>query len=151
MNENKAPLAEKLATTLSDVVILSSLAQGYHWNVIGPDFNEYHEFFGDIYEDVSGSIDPIAENILKLGFEAPYLISDFLELSKIREERIVGGTSAQMLESVMRANETMIYCLDELFKMADGMDEQGIADYTAGRIDMHKKWQWQIKAALGLR
>jgi DNA-binding ferritin-like protein len=72
-------------------------------------------------------------------------------MSKIREERIVGGSSAQMLESLARANESLIYCLDELFIYADEMKEQGIADYTAGRIDMHKKWQWQIKASLGIR
>lgn len=148
---DKKSLVEKLASTLSDAAVFSSLAQGYHWNVLGSDFNEYHEFFGDIYEDVSGSVDAYAENILKLGFEAPYLLSDFVAMSKIREERIMGGSSAQMLESLARANEAVIFCLNDLYLCADEINEQGVADFTAGRIDMHKKWQWQIKASLGIR
>jgi starvation-inducible DNA-binding protein len=148
---DKKSLIEKLAASLSDAAVFTSLAQGYHWNVLGSDFNEYHEFFGEIYEDVSESVDAYAENILKLGFEAPYLLSDFAAMSKIREERIMGGSSVQMLESLARANESLIYCLDELFVCADEMKEQGIADYVAGRIDMHKKWQWKIKSSLGIR
>lgn len=149
--EQKLALVEKMATTLSDVVVMSSLAQGYHWNVIGSDFSEMHEFFGDIYGEVSGSVDPLAENILKLGVEAPYLLSDFLQLSKIQEERIVGGDARQMLESLLRANEAVVYCYGAMFKMADELGEQGIADFAAGREDMHKKWHWQIKAHLGIR
>ena len=149
--KDKAELAKKLATTLGDVVVFSSLAQGYHWNVIGSDFNEFHDFFGVIYEDARDSVDPMAENILKLGFEAPYLLSDFMELSKIREERIINGTSSQMLASLLKANDTVIYCLDETFKLAENFCEYGLAEFISGRLDIHKKWQWQIKATLGVR
>jgi starvation-inducible DNA-binding protein len=42
-------------------------AHYFHWNVEGPDFKEYHDLFGVIYEEVYGSIDDFAENIRKLG------------------------------------------------------------------------------------
>ena len=38
----------------------------YHWNVQGAEFSQYHELFGNIYEEVYGSIDVFAENIRKL-------------------------------------------------------------------------------------
>lgn len=151
MNEKNAPLAEALAITLSDLVTFSFIAQGYHWNVIGSDFKEYHGLFGDLYDDVSDSIDPIAENILKLGFEAPYLPADFESMTRIREERIVGGSASEMVESLVRVNEGLIEELKALFRLANESDEQGIANFTADRIDAHQKWQWQLKATLGIR
>ncbi len=151
MNPTKAQLAEKLAITLSDTVVYSLLAQGYHWNVLGSDFNEFHEFFGRIYEDVHGSVDPLAENILKLGFEAPYLISDFHELSNILEDRITTGNSAQMAQSLLRANDILIQDILVVFEVASACNEQAIADFAAGRLDMFQQWQWQLKATLGIR
>jgi starvation-inducible DNA-binding protein len=49
-------------------------AHFFHWNVEGPDFSQYHELFGKIYEEVYESIDPFAENIRKLGAYTPDLV-----------------------------------------------------------------------------
>jgi starvation-inducible DNA-binding protein len=93
METGKIQVAKTLAALLSDVVTAKFILQGYHWNVLGPDFGEYHEFFGELYEDVESSVDPLAENILKAGFPAPYLLADFLEMSCIKEERLDGSSS----------------------------------------------------------
>jgi starvation-inducible DNA-binding protein len=146
-----AELGIKLAHTLSDVVTAKFLAHGYHWNVMGPDFSQLHEFYSNIYEDLDDSIDPIAENILKLGYDAPYLIEDFQELSCIHEERIDGGNGQAMSASLLKANETLVKCFTELFEIADFLNFQDIADFAAGRIDAHAKWVWQLKATLGAR
>jgi len=78
MGVSKADLGTQLAVILSDTVAYKFAAQGYHWNVKGPNFYQFHEFFGELYEDAEGAIDPTAENIRKLGFEAPYSLGDFL-------------------------------------------------------------------------
>lgn len=143
-------LGEKLAHLLSDVVSLGFLTQGYHWNVKGLNFAQFHEFFAEIYADVDSAIDPLAENIRKLGFDAPYLLEDFTEMTCIRQERI-GGDPLLMLASLGEVNSIVTNCYVEAFTMASDSNEQGIADFLAGRIDMHAKWQWQIEASLGLR
>lgn len=144
-------LAIQLARTVADTVVASSIAHGYHWNIIGPDFNEYHAFFGAIYEDYNDSIDTTAENILKLGHEAPYLLSDFVELTCIDEERVDGSDTRAMLESLHRVNGILISQFDKVFYIANEIGRQDIADYAAGRLDAHQKWAWQIKATLGIR
>lgn len=151
MHTPNTELAAKLATLLSDVVTFRFILQGYHWNVIGPDFGEMHDFFGDLYEDVDSSIDPLAENILKLGFPAPYLLSDFVEMSKIKEQRYDGANVPELLNSALRCNEMVIDCYNNAFAEAESCNEQGLMDFLAGRLDMHKKWNWQIKAFLGVR
>ena len=143
-------LGEKLAHLLSDVVALGFITQGYHWNVKGMNFAQFHQFFADIYEDVDSAIDPLAENIRKIGFDAPYLLEDFQGMTCIRQERL-GGDPLAMLASLGETNATVSNCYLEAFTLASSCNEQGIADFLAGRLDMHNKWQWQIEATLGLR
>lgn len=150
-NEQNPELASKLAHLLADTVTAKFILHGYHWNVLGPDFGEFHEFFNMLYEDVDGSIDDLAENILKVGFPAPYLLSDYCELSCIKEDRLDGSSTQFLLQSAKRVNDTMLHCLFETFAEAEKCNEQGLMDFLATRIDQHKKWNWQIKAFLGVR
>ena len=151
MYSSKQELAAQLAKLLSDVVTVKFIFQGYHWNVLGPDFGEYHDFFGMLYEDLDSSIDPLAENILKVGFPAPYLLSDYVEMSEIKEQRLDGTSPRFLLDSALRINDQLIGCYNNTFAKAEECGEQGLMDFLAGRIDMHKKWNWQIKAYLGVR
>lgn len=151
MHTPNPEMAEKLAHLLADTVTTKTIFHGYHWNVMGPDFGEYHEFFGMLYEDVDSSIDELAENILKVGFPAPYLLQDFIELTCIQEERLDGTSPQFLLQSALRVNDAMIHCIQEASSMAEKCREFGIMDFLAKREDMHKKWRWQIKAFLGVR
>jgi starvation-inducible DNA-binding protein len=144
-------LASRLAKLLSDVVTVKFIFQGYHWNVLGPDFGEYHDFFGLLYEDLENSIDPLGENILKLGFPAPYLLQDYAEMTEINEQRLDGTSPKFMLDSALRINEQLIDCYNGTFAEAESCREQGLMDFLAQRIDAHKKWSWQIRAYLGVR
>jgi DNA-binding ferritin-like protein len=51
----------------------------------------------------------------------------------------------------MNTNDIVINCYNSAFAEAEKCNEQGIMDFLAGRIDMHVKWRWQIKAFLGVR
>ena len=151
METGKIQVAKTLAALLSDVVTAKFILQGYHWNVLGPDFGEYHEFFGELYEDVESSVDPLAENILKAGFPAPYLLADFLEMSCIKEERLDGSSSQFLLQSSLRVMDALYEGHLKAFHEASSCDMQGLMDFLATRIDIYAKHLWQIKAFLGVR
>jgi starvation-inducible DNA-binding protein len=141
-------LVQKLAASLSDVIVMRALAQGYHWNVKGSNFSERHEFFAEIYEDLDSSVDPLAENILKQGHDAPYMLQDFVSLTNIDPQIRMTGWDRPMLGSLVEVNAVTIAGLKDLFDIANECREQGLADFIGGRIDMHQKWQWQLKAIL---
>ena len=143
-------LAGALAEVLADQYVMYHVAHGFHWNVIGSDFVEYHEFFSDIYEDVFGSVDPTAENIRKLGFDAPYLLDDFLALTSVKIGRVASNDPQTMLLDLARINAQVLVCLNGAFGIAADCNEQGICNFLADRIDMHQKWQWQIASSLGM-
>lgn len=139
-------LISSLKVLLSDVVTMYFAAQGYHWNVEGEDFSQYHDLFATIYEDVYGSIDPIAENIRKLDDYAPFSLKTFLDLRTIETKEVKPEPKA-MAKALLSLNDGVIASLNKAFKEATSADEQGIADFIAGRIDQHKKWGWQLRAS----
>lgn len=139
-------LSTELQEVLGDVVVFYFRAHGYHWNVEGQDFSQYHGLFEEIYEDVYGSIDPIAENVRKLGEYAPFKLDSFLKLSKLEDSRVPTDPRSMAVD-LMNANMVIITKLKDVFKTANSSDEQGIANFIAERIDMHQKWNWQLKAS----
>ena len=79
-------LADTLKTLLATAYALSIKAQNFHWNVEGPDFPQYHEFFGNFYEEVYGAIDRTAELIRQLDSYTPGSILRYAELSQIQDQ-----------------------------------------------------------------
>lgn len=139
-------LIKSLKTLMADVVTFYFMAHGYHWNVEGQDFSQYHSLFSDIYEDTYGSIDPIAENIRKLEDYAPFSLQKYIDLRTI-EFKDVSPTPKAMATSLLKANTVLLDRLNESFKEATKADQQGIADFLSTRIDMHMKWGWQLRAS----
>lgn len=139
-------LIKALKVAIADVVTFYFMAHGYHWNVEGQDFSQYHALFSDIYEDAYGSIDPLAENVRKLDDYAPFSLQKFIDLRNV-EFKDVDTSPKAMAKSLLKANETVLDTLNKAFKAADSADEQGIANFIAERIDMHNKWAWQLRAS----
>jgi starvation-inducible DNA-binding protein len=145
---SKQDLAQGLAGLLGDTVTFKFLSHGYHWNVRGKHFAQFHEFFSDIYEDADSAVDPLAESIRKLGFDAPFLLQDLAALSCI-QPRPVSADPVDMAGSLYEANNYIIDNLKNIFTVANALNEQGIANLLAERIDMHQKWQWQLGTIIG--
>ena len=140
-------LCQCLKVLLADVVTMYFTSHGYHWNVEGSDFAQYHGLFGEIYEDVYSSIDPIAENIRKLDDYAPFTLSDFSSLRTVKNKEVATNPKT-MAKALFDMNAKLIASVNKAFKCAVSCDEQGIANFLSERDDMHKKWAWQLKASV---
>ena len=147
----KTQLCVQLAHVLSDTVTAKFIAHGYHWNVMGSDFTQFHDFFATIYESFDAAIDPLAEYLLKNGYDAPYMLTDFCEMSCIKEERIEDGDPRVMVLSLIRIVETLKVEATKLFDIADELNAQDIANYAAELLDGYNKNLWQLKATINVR
>jgi starvation-inducible DNA-binding protein len=138
-------LVTALGKLLADVYAMSLMAQGAHWNVEGDDFHQFHEFFGEIYDDVYSAVDPLAENIRKLGAYSPAGLSTFAKLTVIKDTAPESDPE-RLCEELLSANDKVIRNIDVAFKAAVSANEQGIANFLSDRDGMHKKWRWQLTA-----
>jgi len=120
-------------------------AHNYHWNVEGSNFPQYHDFFGNLYQELHGAVDPIAEEIRALDAYVPGSLSRFLELTEIEDELSIPN-GVEMARRLMVDNQKVIMTLDMAFKLADELDQQGLADFIAGRLDAHKKHGWMLRS-----
>ena len=130
---------------LADNIALKFKSQGYHWNVEGDDFQQYHEFFGNLYEELHGAVDPIAEQIRALDSYAPGSLSRFMELTDIQDELNV-PLGTDMARKLLVDNETVINTLNMALKLAEQFDKQGLMDFLANRIDTHSKHAWMLRS-----
>lgn len=147
---NIPDLNEELTELLADVVSFYFRAHGAHWNVKGADFSEYHKLFLKIYEDVYESIDPIAENLRKLGSVAPFTLPSFLALRTIEDASTTLQDPIALAQDLLAANDIILDELSDAFDCATNYNQQGVANFLAGRIDQHQFWKWQLTASLGL-
>lgn len=147
---NQVPdLNEELTELLADVVSFYFRAHGAHWNVKGADFSEYHKLFQKIYEDVYESIDPIAENLRKLGSVAPFTLGSFMALRCLEDASTILQDPIALANDLLVANDMILDELSDAFDCASMYNQQGIANFLAGRIDSHQYWKWQLTVSLG--
>jgi len=121
--------------------------QNFHWNVEGSNFPQYHQLFGDIYEEVGDIIDEFAENIRKVGAYVPASFNRFSVLSQVDDETEVLN-AGQMLSVLYQDSETMAEIFKIIFKMAETNGDYGLSDFFAGRQDAHKKHSWMLRSTL---
>lgn len=138
-------LTEMMKKVLADTFAMYLKAHNYHWNVEGINFPQYHEFFGNLYEELHGAVDPIAEQIRALDSYAPGSFTRFMELTDIEDEMTV-PMAQDMARKLLADNEKVLATLNLTFKLADEFDKQGLADFIAGRIDVHSKHAWMLRS-----
>lgn len=141
-------LITALRITLANAFELYFKAHGHHWNVEGIEFSQLHEFFGELYTEVFGSIDTLAEEIRKLDATVPYGVVAFSKFKTVDDSEIYGKNITNMLSDLQQANQQVLDSLNTSFKLAEEQNLQGLMDFLAGRIAEHEKHAWMIRASL---
>lgn len=142
MNE----LVAMLKTLLASTVAMKFKAHGYHWNVEGDDFPQWHDKFGDIYESIDGSIDTLAEWIRILGDYAPFKLTRFVELSSIPENS-VSSDPEDMAADLLRDHEAAAIAFGSASLAAANAGQKGLENFLADCMAMHQKWAWQLRVS----
>lgn len=140
-------LKELLRVLLADNIALKFKAHGYHWNVESDDFQQLHEFFGEIYENFDAATDTYAEWLRMLKAYSPYRLTDFFDLSTVGESIIVGEPEP-MLADLYTEIEIHIQKLVEAGKLANAENEFGLANFLADRQTASQKICWKLRASI---
>jgi len=143
-------LIDALKVGLATSYAFQLKAHNYHWNVMGSDFKQYHDLFGGIYNEVSESIDPFAEQIRAMGAYTPGSFSRFAELTLIQDETSFPDAMT-MVSRLLADAKTLHENLVALFYTSEEMRQPGLSDFLAGRIDAMTKHIWMLSATLGMQ
>lgn len=140
-------LVNLLKVLLADNITLKLKAHGYHWNVEGDDFPQFHKFFADIYEDYETATDTYAEWLRKLDAYAPFKLSRFIELNEVGEPDMTSDP-VMMSKDLLSANDMVLVKLTDAVEMATASRQHALANFFAERMDMHQRWHWMLSASI---
>lgn len=142
---DKTQLVEQMKTVLATVFSFYLKAHNYHWNVTGPNFDQYHTFLGTVYTDAWGSVDLYAEHIRAMGSFAPGSLKRFSELTKISDEVAIPNAKFMFIR-LAADNEVLLDELRTAATMAETLKEHGILNFIEGQIDIHETLQWKLRS-----
>jgi starvation-inducible DNA-binding protein len=138
-------LIDELKQVQATAFALAMKAQYYHWNVEGADFVQYHDFLGELYAEISGSVDALAELVRTLNSYAPGAHRMLMDLSLVKDDDTVPA-ALEMLTRLRDNNEDMLNALRVCYQTAETAGQLGIGNYLQDRIQAHEKHAWMLRS-----
>jgi starvation-inducible DNA-binding protein len=138
-------LISQLKTILGTNFALYLKAHGYHWNIEGANFPQYHDFLNDFYTSVFDQTDPIAEHIRALNSYAPGSLARMLELADIQEATSIPDAMA-MMRDLASDNDRFIIHLRAGIVAAEGANEPAVGNFLQDILDAHQKKGWMLRS-----
>lgn len=140
-------LIEALKKVLADTFAFRLKTQYYHWNIEGPDFIQYHDFFGKLYTAADADIDLVAEHIRALGAYAPGSFGRYSELASIEDENTIPAP-LEMINRISEDNKKLHAGLTAAHALADEQGQRGVVNFLEGLLDANEKTQWMLNSLL---
>ena len=141
-----AELANKLNELLATYQVFYTNVRGYHWNIKGVNFFELHAKFEEIYTDLITKVDEVAERILTLGYVPNNAYSQYLEVSRIKED-IAVSNAQECLSGTLQGLKTLLEQQREILILAGEADDEGTASQMSDYIKEQEKLVWMFQAA----
>lgn len=140
-------LISQLKTILGTNFALYLKSHGYHWNIEGSNFPQYHSFLDGFYNDVWGQTDDIAEHLRALNAYAPGSMSRMLELADITESNSIPDALAMMRE-LESDNARFIIHLRAGIAAAESANEPAVGNFLQDLLGAHQKKGWMLRSII---
>lgn len=147
-DKGRESVVQILNTLLADEYLLYTKTRNYHWNVVGPQFNELHKFFESQYGELNGIVDEVAERARSIGGSASGTLAEFMSQTRLKEQS--GNPEAsEMISNLLGDHEAVIRFLrDDLTTCAEKHNDMGTSDFLTGLMEQHEKMAWMLRAFL---
>ena len=157
---------EKLYKLISDVqanlFVLFHKTWVFHWNVVGPDFQQLHTLFGEQYQTMFEEIDRISEHMRYMNIRPIGTLTRMVEVATVGEgsnisqidemgqKQIILGKpitkSDEMIKRLMVDNLTLIELLTALSEEAEAQRQYATASISQDLMESHGKFVWMLRA-----
>ncbi|NLC16956.1 MAG: DNA starvation/stationary phase protection protein [Clostridiales bacterium] len=132
---------------VANFAVLYIKLHNYHWFVKGNLFYTLHEKFEELYDEVTGYFDEVAERLLMIGGRPAATMKEYLSLASIQEAS--GNESTEeMVQAIVKDFETVNAELAEGIKAAaEAADEATVDLFVTISKDLQKNI-WMLKTLL---
>ena len=137
-----------LNSTLADEYLLLTKTKNYHWNVVDPRFNDLHKFFDEQYGQISEIVDEVAERVRSIGGKTIATMTEFLQITRLKENPSEYPSANTMLENLLNDHETIIRQLRKDLETCEQLGDAGTTDFLTGIMEEHEKMAWMLRSFL---
>ena len=145
---------EKLFKLLSDaqasLFVLFQKTWIYHWDVVGPDFQQLHTLFGGQYETMFEEIDTLTEHMRYLEMKPVSTLTRITEVSHIEQ----ASNSAQdidakeMVKQLRDDNKKIVELFADISEEADKQKQFATSNLVQSLMETHGKFHWMLRSVL---
>jgi starvation-inducible DNA-binding protein len=144
---NRDSVVRILNNLLADEYVLYTKTRNYHWNVVGPQFNDLHKFFQEQYEALDEMVDEVAERARSLGGKAYGTLAEFSQHSRLKEQPGKQPAAATMVANLQADHEAMVRTLRaDLETVMEKHNDAGTNDFLTGLMEKHEKMAWMLRS-----
>jgi starvation-inducible DNA-binding protein len=140
---------EKLFKQLSDaqasLFVLFQKTWIYHWDVVGPDFQQLHTLFGGQYETMFEEIDTLTEHMRYLDMKPVSTLTRVVEVSEIKEAASSINADG-MVSDLLDSNKKLIEMLTAISEEADSQKQYATSNLVQSFMETHGKFVWMLRS-----
>ena len=140
---------EKLYKLLSDtqasLFLLFQKTWVYHWHIVGSDFKQIHDLFGDQYEAIQEEVDRISEHMRFLSIKPISSLSRVLEVSGVGEAK-TNISEMEMIKDLLEDHKKIIDMLNEVAEEAESQKSRGTVNLVDDLNEAHGKFVWMLRS-----
>lgn len=140
---------EKLFKQLSDaqasLFVLFQKTWIYHWDVVGPDFQQLHVLFGGQYEAMFEEIDTLTEHMRYLDMKPVSTLTRVVEVSEIKEAASSINADG-MVSDLLDSNKKLIEMLTAVSEEADNQKQYATSNLVQSIMETHGKFVWMLRS-----
>jgi DNA-binding ferritin-like protein len=145
-------MIDHLKVMLANNIEASNIASTLHWNVTGVNFEQYHSFYGDVYEAFYSKQDRIAEyvRIISGATENVSALTSVTKSNKTLPEIVPvnGNDTPKQIKQLITVTNHLIADNKKLFNLSQEQNEQGVANFAADCQDEFAKILWKLQSMI---
>ncbi|MBP6892638.1 DNA starvation/stationary phase protection protein [Candidatus Babeliales bacterium] len=148
MQKNDAKMSQELLNELlanESVLLMQTL--NYHWNLVGPEFHDYHLLFDKQYNQLFADMDKIAERIRAVQGQALGSFKNILATASLKEDSGKAPKPKQMIINLLKQYEALIEQIRAAIVTLDKKSTDfGTINFLEELITQHEKTAWMLRS-----
>ena len=144
-DEELIPVVVELNTLSANYHVYYQKLRSFHWNILGQNFFDLHNKFEELYTDARTKIDEIAERVLTLRHHPMSKLSDYLEISKVKEVSPL-KSDKNMVNEILNDHKILLHQMSVVIEKAENASDEGTIDLIGAYIRDMEKSSWMLNA-----
>lgn len=131
-----------LNTLVSDTFVLFIKTKNFHWHVSGQHFRDYHLMFDEQADQISATIDELAERVRKIGGTTIRSLGNIIKLATLEENDRDFVPPADMMAELIADHRKLVAEMRKAHGIANDCDDVATASLLETFIDGAERRLW---------